>query len=308
MEERKEVSQKEVRNQINTLLKKGTEFKDADYGNLLTIYSEVIGLAQQIDDRSALATGYLQKAQLLWKLAEPVQAQTFYEKSLSIYTELGDYYGIASCYCGMGIIASNNEEYSVALEYFERAIAAAKQAEHEIFTHVLISNVGNVYLKMGRYTDALACYKTAENYYQQTEKGEKLAHVVSGIAGVLVFQGDYVQGFAYLQRALELYRASNSAYGVATVMANMGRVLQKQGKLKKAEQQFLKVLEHARKIKFRSLEYDVHNELSALYSELEMPERSADHLTIFMEGEQDFKREMLQKKNERFRRFGGAVE
>lgn len=302
------VDSEETHRRLDTLLEKSREFKDSDYESAMAIHDQVIDLALQINDRGTLAQGYEGKAQMLWKMADPVHAHTYYEKSLSIHTELGNHYGISVCFCGMGIIASNNEDFTEGLEYFERAIAASQQAEHDVFTHVLICNVGNVYLRLARYTDALACFKTAEDYYRGTEENEKLAHVFNGIAGVLVFQGDHSQGLVYLKKSMDLHLASNSTYGIATVMANIGHALQGQGKLKEAERQFLKTLDLTRKIKFRSQEYDVHKYLSALYSELEMPEKSAYHLNILMEGEQETKKEMLREKNERFRLFGNSAE
>lgn len=308
MQSEKEFYNEETQAAIDVLLAKADKLEESNLEELLVIYNEVIDLAKQVDYRSALAEGYHGKAQVLWKLAEPVKAHTYYEKSLSIHTALGSHYGISKCYCGMGIIAAINAEFAVALEHFEKAISGAKKAENERFSHVLISNVGNVYFNMGRYADALACFKTAENYYQKTEDNNQLAHVYSGMAGVLVFQGNPAQGLAYLKRSLVLHSASKNTFGVATILSNMGRTLQKQGKLKEAEQQFFKALEYARNKKLRSLEYDVNKHLSALYSEMDLPEKSAHHLAVFMEGEQDMKKEMLRKKNEQFRRFGGIIE
>lgn len=292
-----------MRKALDELLR---ELKKEEYTNLpqkLAGFERAISLATQLDCQSALAAGYYGKATVLWKLAQPVKAHSFFEKSLRIQTSESNHYGIAQCHCGMGIIASINEEFAPALEHFEHAIAASRQAGKEKFTHVLISNVGNVYFNLGRYKDALACFHRVEAYYKRTQEKKRLAHVYNGMAGVWVYQNEFAQGLVYLHKSLALHKEANNVYGIGTTLSNIGRALQKSGELERAEQQLLKALSYTKQNQLLTLRYDVHKHLSALYADLGEAEKSKHHLSVYMEGEQEVKKEMLRKRNEQFRRF-----
>lgn len=277
-----------------------------DYQKSCAAFERALGLAAKLNNKLAEAQCQEGMARMLWKMSDSAKAHRRYRVALAIHTELGNYYGMATSYSGLGIISSISEEYATALEFFEQALSASRKAEHHSFTAVLTANVGNVYFALGRYDDAMQCFQQALDYHNENDNFEQIAIMLTGMAGVYVYTHRYDEGLDLLHRALAMDKKVGRTHGVLMCMYNIGETYRKQGKGKKAVKQQLEVLKLAEKMGSDSMGYKIHEQLSGLYEELDEPEKSAHHLQLFMQAEQEQNKWMVKKENEKLQQFGVA--
>jgi tetratricopeptide (TPR) repeat protein len=264
-----------------------------------------LALALKLNNRAAEAECQEGKARMLWKMSDNPKAHKHYSMALEIHTELGNYYGMATCYGGLGMISSMSEEHSAALEFFELALSASRRAEHDSYTAVVVANIGNVYFALGRYDDAMACFERALDYHQKQHNLKEVAVMLNGIAGVYVYTERFEEGLELLHKALANDKKVGNTLGVITAMYNIGETLRKQGKLKEAVAQQLQTLKLAKKTNYQLMIYQGHEHLSVLYDLLEEPEKATHHLQLLMQAERDEKKWQVKKANEKLQRFGG---
>jgi tetratricopeptide (TPR) repeat protein len=258
-----------------------------------------------IDDRSE-AMAHEAIAGCLWKLTDYVDAIDHYEKALDINIANGDWYRVAKCYCGIGIIHGINEDFVHALDCFEQALKSAKQAGKLKLAATVTGNIGHVYMKTGKYEEALSCYKHTKSFHEENGFKQGAADMLSGMAGVAVLQGDYQRGLELARRALEAFKAIRHERGIAVGIMNVGEAQQRMGQLEESKKTLIKALNYSRSINLLMTESEVLKKLSQVCAELNQTEESAKYLDLYMASESEEKKEALRKRTEQSDRFRRA--
>lgn len=279
------------------------KLEESDYLESCIAYDKGLALAEKENDRLAQAEALEGMGRMLWKMADYPKAHQRYQQALDIFTELSEFYGMARCYGGLGIVSSIVEEQAVALEYFESAIAASRRARHDSFTAVLTANIGNVYFAIGRYDDAISCYEQALAYQEKHGNLGSVATMLTGLSGVLVYTGRYEEGLQLLQRALNINLELNRTEGIVSCMNNIGETLAKQGKHQKAVEQFEKALVYAEKVGYQFITHQIYEQLSKLHAQLDEPEKSEHYLQLLIEEEKHDKKWVVKQQNEKLLQY-----
>ncbi|MBL4587526.1 MAG: tetratricopeptide repeat protein [Flavobacteriales bacterium] len=286
---------------LNTLLQILEAVDGMDLPRSEMLANKAIGLATQLNAPASLAKAHGHAAAALWKLAEYAQSMEHYDKALDKYLALGDMHGVAKCYIGKGIICGSLDEYRTSLEYFEHGLVASKKAARPLLSATIVGNIGNVYFQIGRYKDALDCFERGLEFYNEKEHPDEVAHMLGGMAGVYVYQGDLNKGLEYVKRTLSLHRKGVRPHGEAVALLNLGMTLRKMGRKEKAKLQLLEALAFTRSSKLKSVEFDIHQNLSQVYTELGRADESSKHLNLYLEMEKEEKQAALKRKTEQDR-------
>jgi tetratricopeptide (TPR) repeat protein len=168
--------------------------------------SGIIGYAQEkkadsyrsYKSRSSQAsiTQLLREAEVV-KDSDPAQALNFVQEALGMSLAQTDVVSEAKCYLLLGQINEHIQEWALALENYNKAYQrlAVKYSSMPEYVQTL-RNLGNVYLNMGNYTQALNYFnQTLQLKLSKTEKSE----IQLGISEVYYQQGNYDQALATLE-------------------------------------------------------------------------------------------------------------
>lgn len=286
---------------LEILLQMVRVLKDDDFVEGWKCANEALELSRKLNDRSATASALEGFANILWKLAEYSQSIEYFEQALDKYLGLGELYGVARCYCGMGIISGTMEQYRTALEYFEEGLSAARRAGKHHLAATITGNIGHIYFNLGRYQDAMDCFNHGLDFYNEVGESQGTANMLGGMAGVYVFQGEFTKGLELVRRALVLHKQVKHKRGIAVSMMNIGIALQKMGKLEQARTELKSALNYARSIGLKMSEYEILKHLSQVCSELGDEEASAQYLRLYMDGQKEENQQNVKRKNEQFR-------
>lgn len=262
---------------------------------------EALELSEKLNDRAANARTRESFANILWKLAEYSQSIEYFEQALDKYLGLGDLYGVARCYSGMGIISGTMEQYRVALDHFDEGLSAARRAGNHHLAATITGNIGHVYFNLGRYQDAMSCFQHGLEFYSESNDMEGTANMLGGMAGVHVFQGEFSKGLELVRRALVLHRQAKHKRGVATSMMNIGISLHRMGKSEQAKAELKSALNYSRSIGLKFMEYEILKHLSQVCSDLGEEEQSSEYLRLYMDGQKEQNQLNVKRKNEQFR-------
>ncbi len=144
-----------------------------------------------------------------------------YEKSLKISRETKDKVGEAGALWGMGTVHNDRREYDKAEMCAKQSLAAAYAVKPEPHWGWVVSGWGDlwdVYLKQGKYDEALRCAQEVLKVGQQTHQGGWEAMALQRMTYVYMRRGDKTQACEYIQKTLQKAKASASLSAVPHVL------------------------------------------------------------------------------------------
>ena len=161
-------------------------------------YLESLRIAEEIGDKLRIATALVNIGAVYYnKEATHPLALEYYLRALPLSQELGDNDAIGTSAVNIGEIYLENDDDSLALFYFEKALDAYRKSENGNVPYAL-NNIGKVYRMRGDYSRAILYQEEA---FELAKKlGAKLEMTQS-----LIGLGDTYRKKGDLSSALSLY-------------------------------------------------------------------------------------------------------
>ena len=196
--------------------------------------------------------------------------------------------------------ASYKSNYKEAKEYYENALAIAREIEHKSGEGDALSGIGNVCKDLGEV-------KKAKEYHKKSlaisrEIGDKMGegHTLENLGIVYGDLGEVKKEIEYHEKSLAISREIGDKMGEGCTLGNLGIVYKDLGEVKKAIEYYEKALEIARDIEDRFREgvwissigeanfllgdwessLDLLNKSLEIYQEIGYPTRQAEILGI----------------------------
>lgn len=170
-------------------------------------------------------------------------AAQFIEKSLSLYEELGDRWGIATSLNALGISVRDRGDFVAAQNYFERSLACWRTLSDRLATARCLHNLANVVRVRGDYARAERALREATEIFE--EVGDR-----SGAAWSMNQRGDIAreQGHADVardlyDRALSSFRQAGDRWGSARSLSDVGYIHCEQQDYRSAHAAYREALE-----------------------------------------------------------------
>ena len=169
------------------------------------------------------------------------------EISLSVFGE--QHPNVAGGYNNIGLVYSNQGDYSKALEYYEKSleISLSVFGEQHLDVATSCNNIGSVYYRQGDYSKALEYYEKALEIRSSVfgEQHPSVATSYNNIGNVYYNQENYTKALEYYENSLEIQL---SIFGeqhlyVATSYNNIGYVYKNQGDYIKALDYYEKAIQ-----------------------------------------------------------------
>ncbi|MBD2130112.1 tetratricopeptide repeat protein [Microcoleus sp. ZQ-A2] len=134
---------------------------------------------------------------------------------------------IATIYVRLG-------EYTQSLNYYQQALAIAKELNDPDREVTTLNSMARVYTRLGDYTKALDYLQQALARGQQSNNPDRKVTTLNSIGEVYENLGQYAKALEYLQQAVTIRRELNDPYGEATALNNIGEVYENLGQYPKA--------------------------------------------------------------------------
>ena len=164
---------------------------------------------------------------------------------------------LASLYASMGKIyyrriesgecENFQDEYELAIDYFQKAIALQQELDVELELSSSLSYLAGLYRSQGRYSEAEPLYLQALEIHRRSlpEDHPDLAINLNNLALLYEFQGRYSEAESLFLQALEIHRRSlpEDHPSLANRLNNLAGLYESQGRYSEAEPLYLQALE-----------------------------------------------------------------
>ncbi len=209
-----------------------------------------------------------------------------FQQAAALYHRLNDRLREQAAWGNLGIVYSNQGDYTKAIEYHTKALQLARAIPYPKGEGAELGNLGTIYYALGKYAEAieahqkalkiaqtikddkgaaadlanlgnayyaLANYDQARDYYQQSlpikqKIGDRrgAGRTLDALALVYYQKGDYDQATQYLRQALAIGQELQDPQILGAALRDLGRVAFDQGDYKQAIADQQQVLDIAR--------------------------------------------------------------
>ena len=169
-------------------------------------------------------------------------AREHIEKSLTIYTEIGDRNGEASCYTILGAVYKSVGEYENAREHIQKSLTICTEIGNRNGEASCYANLGDVYKSVGDFETAREHIKKSLTICTEIGDRNGEASLYDELGHVYKSVGEYEKARKHIEKSLTICREIGDRYGEARCCANLGVVYRSVCELEKAREHLEKSL------------------------------------------------------------------
>ncbi len=133
--------------------------------------------------------------------------------------------GLATVKNELGLFYEENGNFYTALNYFDESIEILESLSDSARTTRVLTNIGNIYLKLNKFDSALRKYQEA---YEKSSLADKVL-IFNNIADVYLKLQNYARAYAILMKNAEFFQEQENYYGLAIVFSKFGILYYAQG-------------------------------------------------------------------------------
>ena len=140
-------------------------------------------------------------------------AVKYYQKSLGLYSDLGDLKGIACLKNAIGATHVEQGKLGDGEKLFKEARDIATMENYGEYLSKTNMNLGNIYHMNGKFDDSIQCYQKALEVVQENGgQADAIAPIYNNIALAYKSKGEYGKALEYLDKSLSLSKETNDLY------------------------------------------------------------------------------------------------
>jgi len=196
------------------------------------VLQRTLECARSLDNKAILARILVVQGRIaLGKIGPRDTPTKLFLEALSIYTELGDDQGIASCNLQLGVLSYDIKNYAAAEGYFQNVLQATGEGQrfHKVSRYLLALT----YSELKKYDLAEETFDLAAN---QVEPGDSMFHLqlLTFKGKMYANKGELAKAIALLGQVLEDYKGVIRKEEYAPIYAFLSSAHFKAGHLRKA--------------------------------------------------------------------------
>lgn len=249
-------------------------YKTKDVSLMMNFANQALEISQKIKNREEEANAYLNlgNSQIIAG-NYPVALENFsYAKNL--FEELESepernqktQDGLARAYGSLGVVFSEQSNYSKALEYHLNALRLYENSEDKVRLSRIFNNIGVVYKAVNEEFKALEYFVKAKELQEKT--GDQfIGTTTTNIANIYLNQQDYAKAIEFYNLAEEYFELYPNPRGEGELYNNLGLYYQKKSKPEKAVEYWGKAKEKFGTIEDKFGISDTYNNLGNFYFE-----------------------------------------
>jgi CHAT domain-containing protein len=179
-------------------------------------YRRSIRLYEEMGDKARLAVTFTNFANFLQVQDDYAAALRYHQLSLKLYQELGDKAGVARVLGNLSDAYFRQGDYQLALDFSLRSLALREEDKTEgnrENSSSALNGLGEIYIAMGRYDDALQSANRGLAISEATGYKKDIIAALEQIGSAYFAKGDYVAARERWEKSLRLAeQARNQDY------------------------------------------------------------------------------------------------
>jgi serine phosphatase RsbU (regulator of sigma subunit)/uncharacterized protein HemY len=199
-----------IANMLNNL---GAVYNNVgDDARALELYLESLKIAEGINDSLRILTA-MGNIGLIYqkKSATQDKAKEYYLQAIQISEELDYQDGIGTNSVNLGEIYFKEEEYEMALAFFEKSLEAFEKSSTGNMPYTL-SSIGKVYAKWGDFEEAIKYQREAFDMAKNLDSKLDMTQILLGLAETYKQQGNIRSALTLFERARSIAQEIGALY------------------------------------------------------------------------------------------------
>ncbi len=236
------------------------------------------GPAQQVLDRTLRSleaqgdlSGVAKAVQLLGTISSDTgqysRALTYDQRALDLFQRLGDREGVFGTLNNIGLVYKTLGQDKQAMDYYQRALALSDGANPK-GVHALLSNLGNLILRVGTPTEAIPILARALQMKQAEGNPKDIAAALDELGHAYSLAQQHDKALEYQLQALDLIRRMGDARDTARILGNVGATCKAKGDGAKAAEYLAQALELKKRFASRAELAGTQSNLALVYFDL----------------------------------------
>jgi tetratricopeptide (TPR) repeat protein len=201
--------------------------------NSAAVLAEARTRCEEIGDRSCVSQAWRIRGNAQFYYADFSAAQQAYMNGLAIARELGDRTEIAKILTGLGVVARSRRDWPQAEQTLLEAISL--QIETSRSPSEVQTTLADLYIEIGRSSDALQVLKDAESAAREVGAQEDLGDVFRQRAAIARSAGRLDEAQRLAESAVATLRPTNGRESLTQALVELISILTVRGDLKPAE-------------------------------------------------------------------------
>ena len=195
------------------------------------------------------------------------QALSWYFKSDSLFTALGDMTGIITLYSDMCVFYVKLKKFDAADEVISKAIYFSGGLKDTVLLANAVNNRGLMFLDENKVERAIEAFETSYNLYKKLNDKMGMAYALDYLSSAYTEKNLYEKALSCLEESKKMRIGLGDKTGEVIAINNIGELYLKQHQTSKAIPYFIKTISKARAIKYADLEMYAHKMLAQAYAE-----------------------------------------
>lgn len=224
----------------------------------IDFFEESLKENRKISDLYGIANSLLWTGKALYNSGEYDTANSYWDQSFEIFTDLGYKRPIAEYYVSKAGMYFNQGILSQALETVSKSLIIFEELNDEVALATVHHYMGYIYKHSGKLEKALENYLKSKLIYESKNLIHDKAKAIIDISAINRDLGEYDVSLENLQEYYKIKKEHNDQPAIAVVLHYIGNIYSLKGELDKAEESYMKALPIA-------LEHDRLEPLSNIY-------------------------------------------
>ncbi|HBF87783.1 MAG TPA: hypothetical protein DDX39_03995 [Bacteroidales bacterium] len=176
---------------------------------------------QEIKDEYGISKCYLNIGTIHYRQGTYDKAISYFIRSLQIYEKLGFKKGIADGSTTVGLIHYQQHNYDKALKYFENSLKIYEELNENRGISICYMNIGNVYKDQGYHEKAIEYYSNSIKIAEKIGDKQGISRCYTNMGIVFYNQKNYEKVITYFLKSLKIKEELGDKYGIAVVWGNI---------------------------------------------------------------------------------------
>lgn len=209
----------------------------------------------------------------------PAEALQRFQASLDVWRGAADSRGEAEALAGIGDLQRKQKACKAALDWYGKALGLARESGWKGGEATILSNQGLCNIQLGRYDEAVRCYKGSLDLWERHGGPYEKAGALGDLGFGYLNQGDPQAALAVLQRALPLAETAEDLERQVHVVTDIGSAQLVGGHPSEALETYQKALALSRTLGSQSLTREIEGNLATLYTNEGQLQKAVDTYT-----------------------------
>lgn len=221
----------------------------SNFSRARELYENSLALFERAGEKPGIVKALYELGWLVGSIMRRyVEAEQYFQVSLSIAQEINDKRGVAWAYNGLGAMAHYQGDYTEAIRYYQASLQIAREISDHVRTAGALNNLGLVKAELGRLDEAQGDLEAGLQIFKTIGNRSGLASPIMNLGNLARFQGRHEEAERLFREALAIYEETGDRSGVSVCLWSLGSLARVDGDYDAARQKYSEALVIAREI------------------------------------------------------------